>query len=86
MKFEWDPSKASENFKKNRISFDEAMTVFFDPLAKVASDPEHSSDEDRFVIVGQSTQLRHLIDDGIIRIISARKLTKKEMKEFKEIK
>jgi uncharacterized DUF497 family protein len=91
MKFDWDPVKASENLKRHSVSFEEATSVFFDELAKVAADPEHSDNEDRFVIVGFSARQRLLLvvhcyrdHDEVIRIISARALTKKERKSFEE--
>ncbi len=91
MKFDWDPAKAGENIKRHGVSFDEATTVFFDDLAKVAADPGHSSDEDRFVIVGFRSRQRLLLvvhcyrdRDEVIRLISARTLTKKERKNFEE--
>lgn len=91
MKFEWDPAKAGENLRRHRVSFDEAATVFFDDFAMVASDPEHSNDEDRFIIIGFSSRSRLLLvvhcyrdRDEVIRLISARTLTKKERKKFEE--
>jgi len=87
--FEWDASKASLNKKKHGISFDEAKTVFFDENAKVIHDPEHSDDEERFVILGLSVNVRMLVvihcyrkNDCIIRIISARKATQKESMQY----
>lgn len=89
MKFEWDTKKASENLKKHKVSFDEATTVFYDPLAKIANDPDHSNDENRFLMIGFSYQHNLLIVVHIykekadaIRIISARKATKKEKMDF----
>ncbi len=84
--FVWDEKKNKLNQSKHDgIDFDEAKTVFFDEFARVAYDPDHSSDEDRFVILGLSNNLRLLVvchcyreSDSIIRIISARKATKKE--------
>lgn len=87
--FEWDASKASLNKKKHGISFDEAKTVFFDENAKVIHDPEHSDDEERFIILGLSVNMRMLIvihcyrkNDRIIRLISARKATQKESTQY----
>ena len=54
MKFEWDTKKASENLKKHKVSFDEATTVFYDPLAKIANDPDHSNDENRFLMIASN--------------------------------
>ncbi len=87
--FEWDATKASLNKKKHNISFDEAKAVFFDENAIVIYDPEHSGHEDRFVILGLSSVARLLVvchcfrhKDNVIRIISARKATKKESIQY----
>lgn len=87
--FEWDASKASLNKKKHGISFDEAKTVFFDENAKVIPDPEHSDNEERFIILGLSVNVRMLVvihcyrkDDRIIRLISARKATQNESMQY----
>ena len=89
IKFEWDATKASLNKKKHSISFDEAKTVFFDEHARVIYDPEHSDNEERFVILGLSAIARVLVvchcyrkKDSVIRIISARKATKKESIQY----
>jgi uncharacterized protein len=91
MIFEWDEPKNKANQKKHRVSFEEAQTIFFDPLTKVAADPDHSASEDRFLAVGYSEMYRLLIvvhcyrkADEVIRIISARKLTRPEQKDFEE--
>jgi uncharacterized protein len=85
IKFEWDSSKARENLKKHGVSFDEAQSVFYDELAVQFFDEEHSSAEERFLLLGMSTGARLLLvchcerDAGhVIRIISARKATKRE--------
>ena len=85
----WDEKKNQENKKKHNVSFQEAETVFYDPYAKLIHDPDHSDSEDRFIILGLSKLLRLLVvchcyreDDVIIRIISARKATKQETKEY----
>jgi len=85
MKIIWDESKNRQNIAKHNVSFDEAETVFYDPNAKLISDPDHSDTEDRFVILGLSKMLRMLVvchcyreNDETIRIITARKATKKE--------
>jgi uncharacterized DUF497 family protein len=85
MKIVWDENKNRQNIAKHNVSFDEAETVFYDPNAKLISDPDHSDTEERFVILGLSKMLRMLVvchcyreDDEIIRIITARKATKKE--------
>jgi uncharacterized DUF497 family protein len=87
--FEWDASKASLNKKKHGVSFDEAKTVFFDENAKVIHDPEHSDDEERFIMLGLSVNVRMLVvihcyrkNDRIIRLISARKATQKESMQY----
>ena len=59
MKFEWDSQKAKRNFAKHRVSFEEATTVFFDPLSATGDDPDHSANEDRFITVGLSSSGRH---------------------------
>ena len=87
--FVWDRTKAESNLKKHKISFEEAQTVFSDPNARMIFDPEHSGDEDRFILLGISSGLRLLIvyhcyikDDMVIRIISARKSNKNEQKQY----
>jgi uncharacterized DUF497 family protein len=87
--FIWDEEKARENLKKHKISFEEAQTVFSDPNARMIFDPEHSGDEERFILLGISSGLRLLVvchcyreDDMVIRIISARKASKKEQKQY----
>ena len=89
MKIIWDQKKNQSNIKDHKVSFEEAETVFFDPNAKVIHDPDHSVEEDRFIILGISKLLKLLVvchcfreDDEIIRIISARKATKKESKNY----
>lgn len=85
--FEWEPEKAQLNLKKHGVSFDEAATVFFDPLSLTVPDPIHSNTEDRFVIVGHSLLQRLLVvvhtDRGDkIRIISARAATATERRNY----
>lgn len=91
MRFEWDENKNEINKKKHKISFEEAQTVFYDVEALVIDDPEHSEDEDRFIILGLSTKANLLVvchcyraSDTVIRIISARKATKNETKQYSE--
>jgi len=91
--FTWDENKNKKNIKSHNISFQEAKTVFFDPKAKIIYDPDHSKDEDRFIILGLSKLLNMLVvchcyreNDKIIRIISARKATTKECKQYGGIK
>ena len=85
LRFEWDELKNKRNRAKHGIWFEEAQTTFDDSAARVFHDPEHSDDEDRFVVVGMSSSARLLIvvhcyreSDSKIRLISARKATKKE--------
>ena len=88
MQFEWNINKAETNLKKHKISFVEAETVFGDPLAKIFDDKEHSFEENREIIVGHSTQNRLLIisftelENGTVRIISARLITPQERKDY----
>lgn len=90
MLFIWDKTKSIANKKKHGISFEEAETVFSDVSARLIADPDHSEDEDRFVLLGMSSRLNilaviHVYKDGeeVIRIISARKATKNEQKKYK---
>ena len=85
IKFEWDPPKAAANLKKHQVSFDEAKSVFYDEFAVQFFDEEHSSDEERFLMLGMSSGAKLLLvchcerEHGeVIRIISARKATKRE--------
>jgi uncharacterized DUF497 family protein len=85
MKFEWDRDKEKRNIKKYKISFDEAVTVFYDPLSATFADPDHSIEEDRFITVGYSSQGRLFVISytergDAIRIISARSATMLEKK------
>jgi uncharacterized DUF497 family protein len=86
--FEWDPSKARENLRKHGISFDEARTVFSDDQAILVHDPDHSSEEDRFILLGLSAHLRILVvvhayrEEHVIRLISARKATSTERAQY----
>jgi len=89
--FEWDEKKSVSNKKKHGISFEEAQTVFIDENALLIYDPDHSVEEDRFVLLGMSFKLRLLIvcncyrkTENIIRIISARKATRAEQKQYWE--
>lgn len=87
--FEWDPGKAKKNLKIHGISFDEASTVFQDSLSLTIYDPLHSEEEDRFVLVGKSSGNRLLVvvhteRENNIRIISARKVTKKEREQYEK--
>jgi len=85
LRFAWDAAKEAANRRKHRVSFEEAETVFSDDYAMLIDDPEHSDDEDRFVLMGLSVRLRTLVvvhayrgTEGIIRLISARKANSRE--------
>ncbi len=87
--FEWDPEKARKNIEIRGISFDEACTVFRDVLSLTIHDPLHSEDENRFILIGNSFKNRLLVvmhteRGDKIRIISARKATKKERRQYEE--
>jgi uncharacterized DUF497 family protein len=89
LRFEWDDRKAAANAKKHGVSFEEAKSVFVDERAKLIDDPDHSEDEDRFVLLGLSNTLRLLLvchcyrsEGNLIRIISARKATAKESRSY----
>ena len=89
MNFEWDTGKARQNRRKHRVSFQEAATVFGDPLAVTYPDPDHSISEQRFVTVGMSSAGRvlivaHVDRDENVRIISSRKTTQRERKHYEE--
>ncbi|MBU6269670.1 MAG: BrnT family toxin [Betaproteobacteria bacterium] len=80
LRFEWDPKKAASNLRKHKVSFEDAQTVFYDERALLINDPDHSEEEDRFVLLGLSSTMRLLVvvhcyraADNIIRLISARK-------------
>lgn len=87
MQFEWDDDKAEANFAKHGVSFEEALTCFYDPKQVAFHDPEHSEDEDRELLIGHSGQGRLLIvsytlREPVIRLISARKPTRREAKSY----
>jgi len=90
MRFEWDEKKNISNQKRHGVSFDEAKSVFADTLGRLIPDPDHSEDEERFILMGVSFQLRLLIvchcerHPDVIRIISARKADKQERKQYEE--
>lgn len=90
IKFEWDVKKASANLKKHGVSFEEARSVFFDEYAKLIDDPDHSIDEERFVLLGLSSSLKVVLvchcyraQGNVIRIISARKASTHESKQYR---
>lgn len=91
LRIEWDPRKAAANLRKHGVSFEEAKSAFHDENAKLIDDPDHSSDEERFILLGLSFSLRLIVvchcyrgNDEVIRIISARKATARETKSYKE--
>lgn len=91
-RFEWDEKKNKINKSKHHIAFEEAKTVFDDVEALIIDDPEHSQSEERFIILGFSIMANLLVvchcyraNDTIIRIISARKATKREAKQYNEL-
>ncbi len=89
IEFSWDPNKARANDRKHGVSFDEASTAFWDADARLIFDPDHSYTEDRYILLGMTTRFRLVVvchsyrkSERIIRIISARKATKHEVKEY----
>ena len=89
--FDWDPRKASANRAKHGVTFEEALTVFADEAALLIRDPDHSEDEERFVLLGMSAHLRVLVvvhcdreTEDVIRIVSARKATRTERRRYIE--
>jgi len=89
IQFEWDERKNRENQRKHKVSFEEAQSTFFDGNAVRYFDPDHSDDEDRFIMLGMSFSLRVLVvchcyrkNDSVIRIISARKADKREQSDY----
>lgn len=89
LKFEWDENKNKINKSKHKIAFEEAKYVFYDEKALLIDDPDHSEDEERFIIIGESNKANVLVvchcyraSETVIRIISARKATKTESKQY----
>jgi uncharacterized protein len=87
--FEWDPQKAAANLKKHGVSFEEAITVFGDPLSMNMPDPDHSEGEQRYLLLGTSVQFRRLVVSYTerpprTRIISARPATRPERRQYEE--
>ena len=89
LSFEWDEKKNKSNQTKHKISFEEAQTVFYDERALVIDDPEHSQEEERFIILGMSIKANLLVvchccrsSENVIRIISARKATRTESTHY----
>ena len=90
IRFVWDSKKNIVNKRKHGVSFEEAQTVFYDEYAQLIADPDHSEEEDHFIILGRSIRLRILVvchcyreDDEVIRIISARRANKFEQSFYK---
>lgn len=89
LEFEWDRKKAEENLKTHGVSFEEAVTVFRDPLARIVDDPDHSQDERREIAVGHSGRRRLLLVSFVerqprVRIISARSATRRERRDYEQ--
>jgi uncharacterized protein len=92
--FDWDPAKAASNAVKHGVTFEEAMTVFRDPLARSILDPSHEANEERWVALGETTSGNLLVvvhtwrdidpDRSEIRIISARRPTRNEVRQYRE--
>ena len=89
LRFEWDPNKSAGNVEKHGVSFEEAATVFGDPLGRIVDDPRHSIGEKRFVLMGRSDQdnllaVMYTEREDVVRIISARPITRREQKDYEE--
>jgi len=89
LRFTWDTRKAAENVRKHGVSFGEAVTVFLDDSARLMCDPDHSDEEDRFVLLGMSAEMNLLVachsylrDYNEIRIVSARRATRTERSRY----
>lgn len=90
LRFEWDPRKAAANLHKHKVSFEDAQSVFSDERALLLDDPDHSEDEERFILLGLSSSLRLLVvahcyraSGNVIRIISARKADADEQSQYR---
>lgn len=89
LKFEWDEAKAIFNKQRHQVSFEEAKTVFNDPFLQTFPDPDHSQGEDRYLSIGQSATgaiciVIHTDRQAVIRLISCRKATRKERKDYEQ--
>jgi uncharacterized protein len=94
LRFEWDPAKAQANLRKHGVGFDEAQSAFADEAALLMADPDHSEEEDRYILLGLSHALRLLVvchcartndpasGEDVLRIISARKATASESRQY----
>ena len=91
LRFNWDPTKNKTNQKKHGLSFEEASTCFLDPMHILIDDPDSSADEERLILIGTSSKSRLLVvvhldrSSDLIRLISARKATKWERKQYEEV-
>ena len=92
-RFEWDSAKNDSNQKRHGVSFEEGITVFYDENAVLINDPDHSLDEDRFIMIGMTLKLRIVMvchcyreNDNVIRIFSVRKSTKQETNQYRRHK
>jgi uncharacterized DUF497 family protein len=88
-RFEWDPTKARSNLSRHGVSFEEALTVFANPMARIFDDEDHSIEEQREIIIGHSVKERLLVvcftsQGESVRIFSARKATREERKDYEE--
>ena len=93
LRFDWDKTKEASNLRKHGVSFREAETVFYDESARIVEDPAHSASEERFILLGLSFAIRILAvhhtyraGGGIIRLISARKATRAERAEYRNLR
>ena len=89
LRFEWDPEKAAANLTKHGVSFEEALSVFSDPLARIFDDADHSHEEEREIIIGHSAKHRLLLvcftaREIAIRLFSARRATRRERQDYEE--
>jgi uncharacterized DUF497 family protein len=89
LRFDWDPDKAHRNLKKHGVSFVEAQMIFFDENGILIHDPDHSDEEDRFILIGMSAKMRVLVvshtyreEDHVIRLISARRADSVERQQY----
>jgi uncharacterized protein len=88
LRFSWDPRKAAANLRKHGVAFEEASTAFGDPLSITVPDPDHSADEERFVLIGVSRQHRLLVvvhgerSEEEVRLISARLANRRERRDY----
>ena len=89
MRFEWDAGKASSNLRRHSVSFPDAITIFADPLARIHADPDHSTGESREIIIGRTANGQLLLVSFVeredsVRLISARRATRRERHEYEE--